>query len=358
MRSFFCEGMNAMDQKKIISLRMERQGFVHKAGDAAYDALYRDMQPGMNVYWNGFGEPPVLSFRADFDDIEYNRQRQARRALIKGRFAGGNLGWIVPEDLELFIALYRKLIKEMTDDQRMIIEMIVQQGPSNIQRMKEETGLLVKRITPALHRLQEAFILYEDQYDGEWDRGWYRFEEMFPEVEQERYTRQEALKTILMRFAYRQVWFDGAMAKSFYRLPAKDIKTALASLAEEGLLTEADGGYIRAEDAKLLEEYEPKEMRFVYAVHRNDFLYRSNEHWLKEKFGAMGEGLPYDHELLQYLLIDGEFKGAVVGHFRNGPYDLNDVIGDLPQERMEEIIESVRSVNYGKTPERFMGERI
>lgn len=37
--------------------------------------------------------------------------------------------------------------------------------------MNEETGMLVKEITPVLHRLQEAFLIYEDQYDGEWDRG-------------------------------------------------------------------------------------------------------------------------------------------------------------------------------------------
>ena len=344
--------------RKIVSLRMERQGFAGQIGEAEYDALYRDLQPGMNVYWNGFGQPPVLSFRADFDDLEYNRARQLRRELVKGRFAGGNLGWIVPEDLELFMALYRKPMKEMTDDQRMLLELIEQQGPSSIQRMKEETGLLVKRITPALHRLQEAFILYEDQYDGEWDRGWYRFEEMFPDVNPDRYSRQEALRAVLMRFARRMVWFTAEMAKAFYRLPAKDIRAALDSLTENGVFMERDGGYIRAEDAALLAEYEPKEMHFVCAVHRNDFLYRAMEPELKEKFLPMCENLPYDHEMLQYLLIDGEFRGAVIGHFRNGPYDLNDVIGELPLERMEEIIEAVRSVNYGKTPERFLGKRI
>ena len=344
--------------RKIISLRMDRQGFVGRVGERDYDALYRDLQPGMNVYWNGFGQPPVLSFRADFDDLEYNRQRQLMRSLVKGRFAGGNLGWIVPEDLELFMALYRKPMKEMTGDQRMILELIEQQGPSNIQRMKEETGLLVKRITPALHRLQEAFVLYEDQYDGEWDRGWYRFEEMFPQANPERYTRQEALRTVLMRFARRMVWFTEEMAKGFYRLSAKDIKEALASLTAEGILVVRDGGYIRAEDEALIEEHELNDMHFVCAVHRNDCLYRAMEAELKKRFLPMCETLPYDHEPLQYLLIDGEFSGAVVGHFRNGPYDLNDVIGDLPEERMEEIIEAVRKANYGKTPMRFMGKEI
>ncbi len=344
-----------MDRRRIIALRMERQGFVGKTGETEYDALYRDLQPGMNVYWNGFGQPPTLSFRTEFDDIEYNRQRQLNRLLVKGRFAGGNLGWIVPEDLELFMALYRKPLKEMTDDQRIIYELIVQQGPSNIQRIKEETGFLVKRITPALHRLQEAFLLYEDQFDGEWDRGWYRFEEMFPQVDPDRYTRQEALRAVLTRFARRMVHFTEGMAKSFYRLPVKDIREALDSLVRDGILAETDGGYLRVEDAALLEAYEPRPMHFVCAVHRNDFLYRSMEPELKARFLPVCDHLPYDHEMLQYLLIDGEFCGAAVGHFRNGPYDLNDVIGDLPAERMDEIIEAVRSVNYGKTPERFLG---
>ncbi len=347
-----------MDDRKIISLRMERQGFAVQTGEEEYDALYRDLQPGMNVYWNGFGQPPVLSFRASFDDLEYNRQRQLNRSLVKGRFAGGNLGWIVPEDLELFMALYRKPLKEMTEDQRVILDLIIQQGPSNIQRIKEETGLLVKRITPALHRLQEAFLLYEDQYDGEWDRGWYRFEEMFPEADPEKYTRHEALRAVLMRFARRMVHFTAEMAKSFCRLPAKDIRAALSSLTAEGLLIEEDGGYLRAEDAEILQRYEPKEMHFVCAVHRNDFLYRAMEPELKARFLPMCEGLEYDHEMLQYLLIDGKFRGAVVGHFRNGPYDLNDVIGDLPEERMEEIVEAVRQVNFGKRPERFLGKSI
>lgn len=61
--------------KKIISLRMERQCFINKADEDEYIKLYRDLQPGQNVYWNGFGEPPTLSFRAAFNDIAFNRSR-------------------------------------------------------------------------------------------------------------------------------------------------------------------------------------------------------------------------------------------------------------------------------------------
>lgn len=103
---------------------MERQCFINKADEDEYIKLYRDTQPGQNVYWNGFGQPPTLSFRADFDDIEFNRDRQLKRKLIKGRFSGGNLGWIVPEDVELFIALYRKPLVKPTEIQLRVMELI------------------------------------------------------------------------------------------------------------------------------------------------------------------------------------------------------------------------------------------
>lgn len=349
-----------MDKAKITGLRMERQFFAKKADEEEYIQLYRDMQPGQNVYWNGFGQPPVLSFRAAFDDIEFNRKRQERRELIKGRFAGGNLGWIIPEDLELFIALYQKPLIRPSEIQLQILKIIEYLGPLNIQQMKEETGFLVKEITPALHRLQEAFLLYEDQYDGEWDRSWYPFEEMFPDTEKNKYSRAEALQIVLQRFAYRQVWFEPEMVKSFYKLPAKEVKAAIAALVSEGTMVEYEGGYLLKEDRELLEDYVPKPLHFVYAIHRNDFLYKTLEPALKAQLKPLCDPLKYDHEPLQYLLIDGEFHGACVGHFRNGPYDLNDVVCDLPNaiERREEIIEAVKSVNFGHLPQRFNGERL
>ena len=51
-----------MDKDKVISLRMERQFIVNKADEQEYIALYRDLQPGLNVYWNGF----IKSFDSAF----------------------------------------------------------------------------------------------------------------------------------------------------------------------------------------------------------------------------------------------------------------------------------------------------
>ena len=349
-----------MDKEKLLSLRMERQHLVRKANEEEYSVLYRDLQPGYNVYWNGFGQPPTLSNRAAFVDIEYNRQRQYEHLLVKGRFSGGNLGWIVPEDMELFMALYRKPLTKPTYQQQEILRLIETAGPFNIQQIKEETGLLVKQITPILHRLQEAFLIYEDQYDGEWDREWCRFDEMFPDADPKRYTQLEALKIILQRFAYRFVWFDAAMVRSFYKLPVKVILQALSELVNEGVLTVCEYGYLLQTDALLLASYEPVPLHCTYAVHRNDPLYKAYEPILKELAAQWTEGLTYDHEPLQYLLMDGEFHGACVGHFRNGPYDLNDIVCDLPDahERKEEIIAVIQEVNFGKMPSRFWGKAI
>ena len=328
-----------MDSKKIIALRMERQHLNRKIDKAEYDALYNDTQPGQNVYWSGFGNPPTITYRANFDDMEYNRQRQQDRLLLKGRFQGGNLGWIVREDLELFAGLSRKPLKEPTDIQLEIYELIKREGPMNIKVMKQMTGLLVKEITPVLHRLQEAFLIYEDQNDGEWDRGWFDFSEMFPEVNIEKYSRHEALKIILRRFAYRNVIFDAKMAKSFYKLPEKDINNANADLVANGTLKEYNGKYILSEDENLLNTYDAEPLKSVYAMHRNDFLVKSNEHWLKERFSHTYP------DTMFYLLIDGKFKGVAVGKFRY-TIEIEDIQVELPTEeaisRKEDILNAIR----------------
>ena len=344
-------------QKKILTMRMQRQRLLVPADERDYDALYRDLQPGMNLYWHGFGQPPECTFRADFDDVEYNRQRQAKRELVKGRFAGGNLGWIAAKDLPLFAALYRKPIVLMDDVQMTIMTLIEQMGPMNIQQIKEETGYLVKTITPALHRLQEAFLLYEDQYDGEWDRAWYRFGEMFPEYDLNQYTRAAALEIILQRFAYRMVWFDSKMAKSFYKLPEKEIKMACTRLVSQGVFAEMYGGYMLTGDVTAIDNA-LDELPPVLAFHRNDFLVRALDHELKARFKPLCDALPYDHDPQYYVMVDGEFRALSVGHFRYGPYEIHDIVCDSPAmwERKEEICAAVQKENPGSLIQRFMGQ--
>lgn len=344
-----------MDNPQILALRMQRQHLTAPAGESEYNALYRDLQPGLNVYWNGFGDPPGLTYRAAFDDIAYNRGRQSARQLLKLRLAGGNLGWVAAEDLELFAALYQKPLDRANRNHLEILSLIERGEPMNIQQMKEETGLLVKAITPALHRLQEAFLLYEDQFDGDWDRGWYPFSQMFPEADLKRYSRHEALKIVLARFAYRLVWFDGAMAKAYFKLPKKEVDAALADMAAQKTLLPEGKGWLLAEDAGV-PEGKLEEPKSVFALHKNDFLYKAHEHLLKPAY--LREGV----ETLYYLLIDGRFLGAAYGKFRYGPPDFPDLRVDLPKAeakaRKKEILAAVSRISYGKMPEKYNGESL
>lgn len=336
----------------IIALRMSRQCLTKQADIEEYIALYRDTQPGQNVYWHGFGQPPVLSFRASFDDMEFNCNRQSNRELVKGRFQGGNLGWIEKEDMELFACMCRKTLENPTLAQTEMLALLECNGAMNIQQIKEKTGMLVKEITPILHRLQEAFLVYEDQYDGEWDRLWYCFGEMFPGLNVERYTRTEAIKIVLQRFAYRMVWFDAAMAKSFYKLAAKDIKNALKELVAEQVLTEYEGGYVLTADMEVLENSTEEPPEMILVLHRNDILVKSFEHEIKKRFTG-------DYELLQLILIDGELHGAVQGKFKYGPYIIENVMVDEEYEdRKEAILQAVREENPGSDVLRFNFEEI
>lgn len=238
--------------------------------------------------------------------------------------------------------------------QLQLLELIERGEPMNIQQMKEETGLLVKAITSALHRLQEAFLIYEDQYDSDWDRGWYPFTQMFPDVDLAKYSRITVLKVLLQRFAYRHVLFDFEMALSFYKLPVKDIKMAITKLLTEDVLVEDDGGYMLTADV----DAQPAGgiLKVINAMHRNDFLVKSNEYWLRQKW-------PHSYpDTLYYLLVDGEFRGAVVGKFRYTP-EFEDVLLDLPPEeaaaRKDEVLAAIHEIcSWAQPAKRYQGREI
>jgi len=344
-----------MNKNKITALRMGRQYLTRKANEAEYNALYHDTQP-VQCHGLGFGDPPSITYRADFDDVEYNRARQLDRRLLKGRFQGSNLGWIECVELELFAGLSKKPLDKPLPKHVTILELLEREGPMNIGLMKELTGMLVKEITPVLHRLQEAFLIYEDQNDGEWDRAWYLLPEMFPDADLNKYTRHEALKIILTRFVYRHVTFDVKMVKSFYRLPDKDIKAAITALVNDSKLVETDNGLMLPDDFTLLQSYDKEPLESILAMHTNDFLVRSNIHWLKEK---------YKHsypETYYYLLIDGVFCGVVAGNGKRYTPEMEDIMLDLPNgqavSRKDEILQVMRHLHGGKTIKRYQGEII
>jgi hypothetical protein len=335
-----------LDPQNIIALRMMRQYFVKNANESQYEELFRDMSPVPTVYWCCPGDPPSMYFRAGFDDFKYNNLRRAKRNIIKGRFQHGAIAYIEQGELALFATLYRKPIKQFTHIQEELIELFEREGPMNIKLIKEITGLLVKEITPALHKLQEAFIVFEDQVDNEGDRGWHLYKSEFPDFNLHRYSKTEALKIVLLRFAKLNILFNEENVKSFYKLPMKEINFAINELESSNELVRYKNNYMLRSDYELLHSNSFENLKSVFVLHRNDYLVKSNEHWLKEKFNSI------EFKVLQYILMDGEFRGAVIGNFKNGPFILEDIIFDLPKDdivsRKNEIMKAVYLVNDQK----------
>ncbi|MCC8022356.1 MAG: hypothetical protein LIO46_01015, partial [Clostridiales bacterium] len=96
-----------------------------------------------------------------------------------------------------------------------------------------------------------------------------------------------------------------------------------------------------ADRENLTQERNPPQC--VYVLHRGDFLVRACEPEIKAKFK------PQAHDVLQYILVDGVFHGAVTGDFKQGPSVVEDVVLDLPETqcraRREEVLAAVRRVN-------------
>ena len=93
------------------------------------------------------------------------------RRIVKGRFQAGGVGYVHTRDLALYANAFRRPVSEMSATQEQVYEALCLGGPLTSSLLKEETGLPKKQINPALQRLQEAFLVYEDQVDDDWERG-------------------------------------------------------------------------------------------------------------------------------------------------------------------------------------------
>ena len=338
--------------KTIVALRLERQGFCPHVSEESFRELFRRMSPVAPPYWCCPGSPPELRCRTDFDSAASCFAARARREIVKGRFQAGNIAYILAEELPLFAALYQSG-GGLSERERTLRAVLEREGPMSVRMLKEFTGEPVKELTADLHRLQKRFLVFEDQADSEWDRCWYRMEEVFPELDRAKPPFEAALEEVLLRFVQLNVTAGVEAAVSFYHLPVRKVEAAFQRLLIEGKLTLCREEFILPRDVPLLEkEMEPP--RCVFALNRNDFLVKANEYWLREVYRYPGR------EVLQYLLIDGEFGGVTVGKFRNGPFEIEDILLNLPPEewkgRREEILKAVGLENPASVPRRYCGK--
>lgn len=357
-----------MDKATIIAERMRRQRLSDPLNDQKkYKELFKLLQPVSPAFFSYPGSPPKLVHRTTFDDGNVTDGMRAERIIVKGRFLGGTIGYVLAEDLNIYANAFCRPLPLMNEIQQTVFDAIRRSENLTPRQIKEETGLLIKQIAPALHRLQEAFLVYEDQVDSDWERNWYELSVELPEVKIENDKWKENAIKVLSNFFQGQVFATLEQLRDWSQFSIKSLKDALQDMETDGVIAsktiEGLGeGFVLMSDLSLIKmgiahptninEVSPS----VFMLHKSDILARSYVSELKRRFG--------DYEVLQYLLIDGVFQGAVIGHWRIGPHDVDDIIVELSTSerinRRKEIIDAV-SWQY-KSPFsrilRYAGEEI
>jgi hypothetical protein len=328
-----------VDKSTVLANRLDRHRLLAPVeSEEDYLELLRQLQPVNPIFYTCPGDPPSLYPRAAFNDQEVTSNLRKGQVLAKGRFLGGGVGYVLADEIALFANAFCKPLTGFGPNEQQILDVIKGAGPLSAGMIKEETGFLSKEIMPVLHKLQKAFIVYEDQSDSDWERPWEMFERVWPDVRICDEQKLSAVKSILSRFIKINVFLTFGQLKSWSRFPVRLLKEAIQALLEENQIIPISiaglgEGYMLPHDADL-DPAQPQ--RSVFMLHKADPIVRMHLDELKKKF----EG-----EVLQYLLIDGELNGAVMGHMRIGPHDVEDIELQIPKHeyasRRNEILSVV-----------------
>jgi len=324
----------------ILAERLQRQHLTEPLRDPSeYTKLFRLLQPVSPVGYSRPGDPPRLVHRTAFDDGAVADQMREERSMVKGRFLGGTIGYVLAEDLGLYANAFCRPLLGLNETQEAVLDAIKRAETLTPRQIKEETGLLNKQIMPALHRLQKAFLVYEDQVDSDWERNWYEFAAEWPDIDLEEENWETAATEVLLRFLRGHVFAALEQLIDWSGWPSRSLASLVRSMEKDNAIVpravEGLGeGWVCPQDISLRSRgISPS----VLMLHRSDILVRSHISELKRRFGGQ--------EVLQYLLIDGAFQSAVLGHWRIGPYDVEDVIVELPAaeraNRRGEILKAI-----------------
>ncbi len=323
-----------MNWNNIIKLRMERLGFTAPAGnEAEYDELFRRLQPVSTEYFSEPGRPPSIRYRADFDDIEYNRLLRQNQDIIKARFQGSTISYVRRDELELYAAAFAKPLSKMNDTELELFTVLDQVGPMDKKQIMEELDLKGPVVTKILQKFQKAFMVYELQPDRFGEQVWQTFSSEWPEFNYMIYNADEARRKIVLRFLGNMVIADADMTRDWTRFSKKEIAGVFADLEKRGMVKSFVSNdkaiYFRPEDkAAIFNRMKVRIPKSVFVIHKADYLYRAYEGSLKARYKG--------REILQHLLIDGEFAGAVEGHWRIGPHNIENIIVELSAEKAAE----------------------
>jgi hypothetical protein len=329
-----------LSRDTVLGHRMRRQAIHGQVSDlSGYLELTGRLQPVAPQANSMPGSPPRLLHRVSGDDAALADELRGRRELVKGRFWGGQIGYVLSADMGLYARAYRRPLSRLNVVQEQVYQALWDDGALTPRQIKRRTGLLNRQVMPALHRLQQAFMVYEAQEDSDWERPWSIFSASWPDVGVLEDDADSAAREVLLRFVRSQVWVSLQMLRDGCQFAARRLLALVAALEDAGelraLAVRGMGeGWVLSSDAEMDASVPQKG---VVMLHRADPLVRCRITELKERFDG--------RETLQYLLIDGDLRGAVCGHWRIGPHDVDDIALDLPnsevRSRRVEIIAAV-----------------
>lgn len=349
-----------MDMKRssVLYLRLQRQFLLEKAKEMDYEYLFRQLSPVQTLFWIEPGSLPEIQYRCDFNPEMITDMFRHDRRILKGRFQGGNVGYVFSDEFPLYMAAYRKEIKTMTAEDVMVLDIIKEKGEASTGLIKSETGLLAKEVSKSLQKLQKAFIVLENQLSKDDERPFSLVEESLSHMNLTQYTKEAAMDEVIRRFIYMNGSVTKEMIKSFTKFTNKDIDGSIERLAVENILVNVDNEFILAEDVDKVEGIINEVQDQLYIMDNNDYMVKSHELILKDMFGKS------KYKTLHYIMYNGEFIGRVLGFFRFGPNDLEDVEvlldNEISLELKESIIDAIDLVYEGQenSVKRYRGVEI
>lgn len=324
----------------VLAERMARQGLAQPAaGESACVERFRRLQP-VSPEANSYpGSPPRLRHRTGGDDAALIDGLRRRRLLVKGRFQDGGVAYVHVDDLPLYAAAYRRPLARLDDRQEAVLRALTREGPLSPRQLRLETGLRHRPLMAAVHRLERAFVVCEDQADDAWDRPLHLVEREHPDLAGRMPPPPAALEEVVERLLAAHVFLTDHQVACGCGLPRREVAAAVAGLARADRLRRVavagwGEGWTRPDDAVLPAAAPP---RGVWVLHLRDPLVRPHAADLAQRYAG--------REVLQYLLIDGDLAGAACGHWRIGPHDVEEVVvvdDDLAARRQAEVLAAVR----------------
>ncbi len=219
--------------------------------------------------------------------------------------------------------------------QEAVIRALTYSGPLSPRQLREETGLAHRPLMAAVHRLERAFVVCEDQTDSAWDRPLHLVEREFPDLWQQAPDPEAAAAEVLARLLHTQVFATTAQLAAGSglgkRVVGSTITTMERSARVEAVTMDGLEGWQQSGDRPTAGD-----VGLVRVLHLRDPLVRPRLDEL---------ALQYDgREVLQYLLIGDEIHGAACGHWRIKAHDVEDVIIDDAHvaDWREDTLEAVR----------------